>query len=334
MKIRFEKNYSFIYDVCQFMLYKAIGRKDWLQKRGETEGEEEYQYAQKLTGGLEPLSRESMLFCNVGIAYGSPLTMTCRDFLLQAPETCSMQDFYEYLYRAPDIRDRIVEMYLGLKGKTDAQVLEYLAFERNLEEVYKNLLFSYLLYPKQYIEERVAQDLEKASVCVRQIYQKMHWRIDEERQKFTYEYFMKSLYGNTNLGHKTDAKTLHLMFTITNRKSIWRIEQGDALYLFLGIDWDMVAQRNRMEFPEFGNAIGDPVRWQIFYTIIETPRITVNDIMAVVGKSRNTVVHHLEVLHKAGLITMQPEGRSIVYCVDKRMFSDIVRRLEHLTDIM
>ena len=251
---------------------------------------------------------------------------------MKIPKQCSVKDFCDYLYFSPELKERVIDFYLGLSGQTDAQVLKYLAQNHGIEDHRKAELFSFLLYPKMYIEKLI-EDLQQAARCLESIYKEKRQLLEQAKGRFSYERFLEMRYGSTCTEKIKEKETLHVVFTVCNRKHIWRLEDSNSVFLFLGTNWEEEAVKGVNEFSMFGNAIGDPVRWQIFNIIVEQPGITVSEIMQNVGKSRNTVVHHLDLLKSANLVIKQ-EGRKSGYNVDKVVFSGIVNRLFQYIAVM
>lgn len=62
LRIEWDDTYSFVYDVSQLVLYRVITREEWIQKVGESDGEDEFQYAKELTKGMNEISQETRFF--------------------------------------------------------------------------------------------------------------------------------------------------------------------------------------------------------------------------------------------------------------------------------
>ncbi|MDL2285124.1 metalloregulator ArsR/SmtB family transcription factor [Desulfovibrio sp. OttesenSCG-928-F07] len=60
-------------------------------------------------------------------------------------------------------------------------------------------------------------------------------------------------------------------------------------------------------------ALGDPTRQKILLLFEQGEEISIKTIVELFSFSRTTIVHHLDVLERAGLITPRREGKNALY---------------------
>ena len=64
------------------------------------------------------------------------------------------------------------------------------------------------------------------------------------------------------------------------------------------------------------NALGEPRRRQILSLLAESPRTSVNELVAVLGIPQPAVSKHLGVLRKVGLVSVEKEGNHRFYALN------------------
>ncbi|MGE0599502.1 MAG: ArsR/SmtB family transcription factor [Dehalococcoidia bacterium] len=69
-------------------------------------------------------------------------------------------------------------------------------------------------------------------------------------------------------------------------------------------------------------ALADPTREEIVQALAERPR-TVNEVVALFPISQPAISRHLKVLREAGLVRVQPEGKTRVYHLDPAPLQEI-----------
>jgi ArsR family transcriptional regulator len=79
--------------------------------------------------------------------------------------------------------------------------------------------------------------------------------------------------------------------------------------------------------------LGDPVRLQILDLLASRPgEVCVCDLVASLPVRQPTISHHLRLLHRAGLVTVQRRGLWAHYTVVRSALDDRRRRLRHYLD--
>lgn len=63
------------------------------------------------------------------------------------------------------------------------------------------------------------------------------------------------------------------------------------------------------------SALGDPVRQRILLLFEPDETMSIKEIVSLFSLSRTAVVHHLNVLEKAGILRQQRRGREALYSV-------------------
>ena len=74
-------------------------------------------------------------------------------------------------------------------------------------------------------------------------------------------------------------------------------------------------------------ALADPTRARIVDSLATGPR-TVNEIVELFSITQPSISRHLRVLRKAGLVSVQPEGRQRVYRLEPGPLREIDRWLD------
>lgn len=77
------------------------------------------------------------------------------------------------------------------------------------------------------------------------------------------------------------------------------------------------------QMSEILKALGDPIRIQILY-LLKSRNLHVHEIMNALGKTQNTISHHIKVLENAGLIEEHEEGILIIYSLKKPEIIDLL----------
>jgi ArsR family transcriptional regulator, arsenate/arsenite/antimonite-responsive transcriptional repressor len=73
-------------------------------------------------------------------------------------------------------------------------------------------------------------------------------------------------------------------------------------------------------------ALAQPTRLDVFKLLVkhEPDGLAAGDIARALAVPQNTMSSHLSVLSRAGLVSAQRFGRSIVYCADLARFQEVV----------
>lgn len=74
-------------------------------------------------------------------------------------------------------------------------------------------------------------------------------------------------------------------------------------------------------------ALGDPTRQKILLLFQKDEEISIKTIVELFPYSRTTIVHHLEVLERAGIITPRREGKAALYHVNPDVVMKAVQDL-------
>lgn len=62
-------------------------------------------------------------------------------------------------------------------------------------------------------------------------------------------------------------------------------------------------------------ALGDPMRQKILLLFEPEEELPIKDIAGAFSLSRTAIVHHLDVLHRAGVLSVRRAGKSALYSV-------------------
>ncbi len=62
-------------------------------------------------------------------------------------------------------------------------------------------------------------------------------------------------------------------------------------------------------------ALGDPMRQKIILLFEEGEEISIKEIAALFPLSRTAIVHHLQVLERAGVLSVRRQGKEALYSV-------------------
>jgi len=66
-------------------------------------------------------------------------------------------------------------------------------------------------------------------------------------------------------------------------------------------------------------ALSDPTRLRLFWLVVDAgQRITVAEAMDVIGDTQYNVSRNLKMLHKAGLLTLEKQGKWVYYTLKKQ----------------
>ena len=74
-------------------------------------------------------------------------------------------------------------------------------------------------------------------------------------------------------------------------------------------------------------AMGDTTRQQILLLFEPGEELSIKDIAAVFHFGRSTIVHHLAVLEKAGILSVRRDGRQALYSVRHAIVLDSLEKL-------
>lgn len=78
-------------------------------------------------------------------------------------------------------------------------------------------------------------------------------------------------------------------------------------------------------------ALGDEHRQRIMLTFEAGERLNISQIVEVSTLSRSAVSHHLRILHEAGVLDNQKEGKEVYYWVNKeRLETALTAVLAHI----
>jgi DNA-binding transcriptional ArsR family regulator len=76
------------------------------------------------------------------------------------------------------------------------------------------------------------------------------------------------------------------------------------------------------------HALGDDLRQRIVLVFEPDEELRIKDIAALFPVSRTTVVHHLQVLQRCGLLTVKKSGRDRLYSVNRALLLDALARVQ------
>lgn len=79
-------------------------------------------------------------------------------------------------------------------------------------------------------------------------------------------------------------------------------------------------------------ALGDATRQRILLLFEPGEELSIKDIAAVFNYGRSTIVHHLAVLEKAGILSVRREGRQALYFVRHDIVLDSLEKLRLFID--
>ena len=78
-------------------------------------------------------------------------------------------------------------------------------------------------------------------------------------------------------------------------------------------------------------ALGDEHRQRIMLTFEAGERLNISQIVEVSTLSRSAVSHHLRILHEAGVLDNQKEGKEVYYWINKvKLENALTAVLEHI----
>ena len=78
-------------------------------------------------------------------------------------------------------------------------------------------------------------------------------------------------------------------------------------------------------------ALGDPTRREILKAL-RRGDLTAGDIAARFPMTAASVSHHLSVLKEAGLVSVQREGRNLIYSIETTVFQDFLEQMVGMLD--
>lgn len=79
-------------------------------------------------------------------------------------------------------------------------------------------------------------------------------------------------------------------------------------------------------------ALGDATRQRILLLFEPDEELSIKDIAAMFDYGRSTIVHHLAVLEKAGVLAVRREGRQALYSVRHDIVLDSLEKLRLFID--
>ena len=73
-------------------------------------------------------------------------------------------------------------------------------------------------------------------------------------------------------------------------------------------------------------ALGDPTRREIL-RVLQAGDLTAGDIASRFPMTAASVSHHLSVLKEAGLVSVERDGRNLIYSLETTVFQDFLREM-------
>ena len=77
-------------------------------------------------------------------------------------------------------------------------------------------------------------------------------------------------------------------------------------------------------------ALAHPVRMQIVRQLLKGGQSCCGDICSCMPLAQSTVSQHLDLLRKAGLVHLAPEGTRSLYSLDQAAFTNVARQMAQL----
>ncbi|CAK7072368.1 MAG: hypothetical protein DELT_01937 [Desulfovibrio sp.] len=75
------------------------------------------------------------------------------------------------------------------------------------------------------------------------------------------------------------------------------------------------------------SALGDPMRQRILLLFEPGEAVSIKDIVALFSLSRTAIVHHLNVLEKAGILAHERKGKETLYSIRPKVVLEAVDAL-------
>ncbi|MDT7827420.1 metalloregulator ArsR/SmtB family transcription factor [Pricia sp. S334] len=86
------------------------------------------------------------------------------------------------------------------------------------------------------------------------------------------------------------------------------------------------------EIAVFAKAFGHPARVAILQHLFEIDTCVCGDLVYKIGLAQPTISQHLKELKHLGLIKGTVEGTSVCYCIDRKNWTEMKKRMHHFLD--
>ena len=287
----------------------------------------------KLRERMPNIIPEMKLFAGLSKPGISPFSELISSYLENYYKDCSIEGFRQYLLVPENARKAILKKYFDNTEMEKEAVLEQLAFDCEIKEPYRSLLFAYFQYPERFME-RILAEVDRVIACLKQIYKESMPRVIEAAKHFSYQQFQHGVHRNTIEKVPTEYQEIWVSFTIVNSRIVFQIRQFPIKVLILGVEREKYSRYPIPHTVPICHALGDEVRALIFGKLICAPGSTINEIIESSGKARNTVVHHMEVLKNANLVEARQQGKKTMFYLNKKVMEDYIQMMQCMVNDM
>ena len=213
-------------------------------------------------------------------------------------------------------------------------MFERLAFNCEIGEPYRSLLFAYVKYPTRFME-KVLAEVDRAIECVKQIREEFLPAITDTAKQFSYPKFQHALSRVVGEEKPQDYQEVWISFTVMNSELGYEVARFPLRVLILGIEYEKaLIQHPLRQTMSICHALGDEARVHIMEQLVFAHESTINEIIESSGKARNTVVHHMEVLKNADLVKVKKQGKKTLFYPNKKVMEEYIQLLQWFVNDM
>lgn len=335
MKIRFMYRFGFIMDIGSFFALRYNEKEEYKLGFGEINGQGMYQNSvrMKLKERMPNLVPEMKLFAGLSKPGISVFTGLIDSYFDNYYKDCSIEGFRQYLLEPKNAREAILKKFFDNTEMEKEAVLEQLAFDCEIGEPYRSLLFAYFQYPERFME-RILAEVDRVIACLKQIYKEYMPRVIEAAKHFSYQQYLLGVHRYTIEKVPPEYQEIWVSFAIVNSGIIYQINQLPIRVLILGVEYEKYSRYPLPDTVPICHALGDEVRAIIFGKLICAPGSTINEIIESSGKARNTVVHHMEALKNANLVKVRQQGKKTMFYPNKKVMEEYIQMMQCMVNDM
>lgn len=193
----------------------------------------------------------------------------------------------------------------------------------------KSKLYEFFIDPEPYLQT-LQYELMAKELMLSQYYEKNYQKILEVYNQTTFEMLSEHINGLKDLSFiKENNQKLYTSFCLLRKFCINFFGIQDGVLYLLGYDYlsilDFVKGNNKNpNLQEFGNALCEESRVKILQLLLEREEVTCKDLEKIFSFSGSTAYHHITMMTKIGLVKTRNEGKTILYCLNRKYFDAII----------
>lgn len=332
MNIIFRRNLGFIYDLCQVITCKMARRENWIAAFIKIGNESaDLKDLESILDRFETMDPALLLFGFREKKKGSLIEGIFENYANQYAKECDLDGFVEYLQDGEQMRNMVMDYYLGDSEEED--VLKAIADKQELSADIKALLYEFFLFTERYMK-KVADAINQVAVVLKEVHSKNLDKTLECQESFSLSFLEKENSPFTKKKRwERGIKSLYVAFSLVRKYAGLRNKPNDSGWMILGYDYRNAMNETvepKIDIAAFGNAFGDKIRVMIVEALVKNGEMSLADLSRYLNVVNTVAIYHLDILKKENLLLQRPKGHRVLYCLNLKQIEKDLEAVKNL----